>query len=40
MFTNLKDVWAVAHVDDMRARVFLAEQRFTDAERTIRQAIR
>ncbi len=40
MFTNLKDVWEVAHLDDTRARVFLAEQRFTDAERTIRQAIR
>jgi tetratricopeptide (TPR) repeat protein len=40
LFTNLRDVGAVAQVDDTRARVFLAEERFTDAERTIRQSIR
>jgi tetratricopeptide (TPR) repeat protein len=40
VFTNLRDVGLVASVDDTRARVFLAENRFTDAERTIRQAIR
>lgn len=40
LLTNLKDLTSMADVDDTRARVFLAEERFTDAERTIRQAIR
>ena len=40
LFTNLKEVGLVGYLDDTRARVFLAEGRFTDAERTIRQAIR
>jgi tetratricopeptide (TPR) repeat protein len=40
LFTNLRDIGTVASVDDTRARVFLAEERFGDAERTIRQAIR
>jgi len=40
LFTNLKDLGAVAQVDDTRARVFLAEERLADAERTIRQSIR
>ncbi len=40
LFTNLRDVGAVAQVDDTRARVFLAENRLSDAERVIRQSIR
>ncbi|HYX27440.1 MAG TPA: tetratricopeptide repeat protein [Pyrinomonadaceae bacterium] len=40
LYTNIKDVLAVAHVDDTRARVLLAENRLVDAERVIRQAIR
>jgi tetratricopeptide (TPR) repeat protein len=40
LFTNLTEVGLVAQLDDTRARVFLGEGRFTDAERTIRQAIR
>jgi len=40
LYTNIKDVHQVYHLDETRARIFLAEGRFTDAERTIRQAIR
>lgn len=40
LFANLRDIGMVAHVDDTRARVFLAENRLADAERIIRQAIR
>jgi tetratricopeptide (TPR) repeat protein len=40
LFTNLKEIGLAGYLDDTRARVFLAEERFTDAERTIRQAIR
>ncbi|HEX3085408.1 MAG TPA: tetratricopeptide repeat protein [Pyrinomonadaceae bacterium] len=40
LFTNMKDLGTVASVDDTRARVLLAEGRFADAERVIRQSIR
>jgi len=40
LFTSLREVGLVGYLDDTRARVFLAEERFSDAERTIRQAIR
>jgi tetratricopeptide (TPR) repeat protein len=40
LYTNIKAVDQVYHLDETRARLFLAEGRFTDAERTIRQAIR
>lgn len=40
LFTNIRDLGAVAQVDDTRARVLLAENRLADAERIIRQSIR
>lgn len=40
LFANLRDLGAVAQVDDTRARVLLAEHRLADAERVIRQSIR
>ena len=40
LFSNTKDLGTVAHVDDTRARVLLAEGRPADAERVIRLSIR
>jgi len=40
LFTNIGDVGMMAQADDTRARVFLAEDRLADAERTIRQSVR
>ena len=39
IFVSLKDLRMVAQVNDTRARVFLAEKRFADAERAIFAAI-
>src|SRR5215218_5765605 len=39
IFVSLKDSRMVAQVNDTRARVFLAEKRFADAERAIFAAI-
>jgi len=40
LFTELRDTGTVAQVDETRARTFLAQGRFTDAERLIRSAVR
>lgn len=40
MFVSLKDSRMVAQVNDTRARVFLAEKRFAEAERAIFDAVR
>lgn len=35
IFTRLRDAGSLAHVDETRARVLVAEQRYRDAERTL-----
>jgi tetratricopeptide (TPR) repeat protein len=40
LFIQLRDTGTAARVDDTRARTFLAENRATEAERIIRQAVR
>jgi tetratricopeptide (TPR) repeat protein len=40
LFTSLKDSAHAAQVDETRARAFLAERRFADAERVARAAVR
>jgi two-component system, chemotaxis family, chemotaxis protein CheY len=40
LFTEHRDVGAVAQVDDTRARTLLAEGRFSEAERVVRAAVR
>ena len=40
IFTRLKDKSAVAQVDETRARVFLQEKRYDDAERVARSSVR
>jgi len=40
LFIDLKDIGTAAQVDDTRARTLLAENRASDAERIIRQAIK
>jgi tetratricopeptide (TPR) repeat protein len=40
LFSALKDLRTIADVDETRARILLAEDRATDAERVIRQSIR
>ncbi len=40
LFAELRDTGTVAQVDETRARTFLAQGRFTDAERLIRSAVR
>ena len=40
LFSELKDAYAVAHNDEVRARTFLAAGRLADAERIIRSAVR
>jgi len=40
LFAELRDMGTVAQVDETRARTFLAQGRFTDAERLIRSAVR
>ena len=40
LFTTLKDNESIAHVNETRARVFLAEGRNTEAEKAVRTAVR
>ena len=40
LYSELKDTYSVAHLDETRARTFLAAGRWTDAERIIRSAVR
>lgn len=40
LFTSLKDVVALAQVDETRARVMLSERRLLEAEKTARAAVR
>lgn len=40
MFTSLKDKGAIAQVDETRARVFLKEGRYNDAEKVARASVR
>jgi tetratricopeptide (TPR) repeat protein len=40
IFTRLRDAGSLAHVDETRARVLVAEQRYRDAERTLASAIK
>jgi CheY-like chemotaxis protein len=40
LYSELKDTYSVAHVDETRARAFLASGRMADAERVIRSAVR
>lgn len=40
LFSELRDTGTVAQVDETRARTFLAQDRFPDAERLIRSAVR
>ena len=40
LFTELRDTGTVAQVDETRARTFLAQGRFLDAERLVRSAVR
>ena len=40
MFTSLKDKSGIAQVDETRARVFLKERRYSDAEKVARASVR
>ena len=40
LFSGLKDPGSIAQVDETRARVLIAQQRFSDAERTARASVR
>ncbi|HYX42552.1 MAG TPA: sigma-54 factor interaction domain-containing protein, partial [Pyrinomonadaceae bacterium] len=40
LFANLKETGSVAQVDDSRARAFVAEGRYVEAEKTARSAVR
>ena len=40
IFTRLKDAGSLAHVDETRARVLVAERRYKDADRTLAGALR
>lgn len=40
LYSELKDTYSVAHVDETRSRTFLAAGRWSDAERIIRSAVR